>query len=78
MREIDVLALIGQGRTTKEFANSLAISAHTAGNHRKQICRKLNLHSTAELAAYAGRHHSPSSVVSLPATRSHPCSMRAL
>jgi DNA-binding CsgD family transcriptional regulator len=52
-REVDVLTLIGQGKTTKEIATLLSISAQTVGNHRKQICRKLNLHSTAELASYA-------------------------
>jgi DNA-binding CsgD family transcriptional regulator len=52
-READVLSLIGRGKTTKEIAALLSISTQTVGNHRKQICRKLNLHSTAELAAYA-------------------------
>jgi len=53
VREADVLALIGYGKTTKEIAALLGISVETVGNHRKQLCRKLNLHSTAELAAYA-------------------------
>lgn len=52
-READVLALIGRGKTTKEIAALLGISVETVGNHRKQLCRKLNIHSTAELAAYA-------------------------
>lgn len=55
-READVLTLIGQGKTTKEIAALLAISAQTVGNHRKHICRKLDLHSTAEMAAYAATH----------------------
>jgi DNA-binding CsgD family transcriptional regulator len=54
-READVLNLIGQGKTTKEIAALLSISAQTVGNHRKQICRKLNLHSTAEIAAHAAK-----------------------
>jgi DNA-binding NarL/FixJ family response regulator len=54
-REVDVLTLIGQGKTSKEIATVLSISVQTIGNHRKQICRKLDLHCTAEIAAYAGR-----------------------
>ncbi|MCL4402913.1 MAG: helix-turn-helix transcriptional regulator [Acidobacteria bacterium] len=45
-READVLALIGHGKTTKEIAVLLAISAETVGNHRKQLCRKLSVHLT--------------------------------
>lgn len=60
-READVLRLIGQGMTTKEIAALLSISAHTVGNHRKHICRKLNVHSTAEIAAYAAGQPDPSS-----------------
>lgn len=56
-REIDVLALIGQGKTTKEIADLLSISTQTVGNHRKHICRKLNIHTTAELVSFAcGRY----------------------
>lgn len=52
-RQAEVLRLIGQGKTTKELAALLSISALTVGNHRKQLCWKLNLHSTAELVSYA-------------------------
>jgi DNA-binding CsgD family transcriptional regulator len=55
-REVDVLTLIGQGKTTKEIATILSISVQTVGNHRKHICRKLNLHSTAEIASFAAHH----------------------
>jgi two-component system, NarL family, response regulator NreC len=54
-RQREVLALIGEGRTTKEIARALLLSVETVGNHRKQICRKLDVHSTAELVAYASR-----------------------
>jgi DNA-binding CsgD family transcriptional regulator len=55
-----VLSLIGQGKISKEIAASLAISLLTVGNHRKSLCRKLNVHSTAELAAYAAFAHGAS------------------
>lgn len=50
--EYRVLALIGLGRTSKEVATALQISILTVGDHRRNICRKLNLHSTAELASF--------------------------
>jgi len=52
-REQQVFELIGKGRTTKEIATALKLSAGTIGNHRKSICRKLNGHSTAELVCRA-------------------------
>jgi DNA-binding CsgD family transcriptional regulator len=50
-----VLGLIGQGLTTKEIASHLNVSVWTVGNQRRSICRKLEKHSTAELAAYGAR-----------------------
>jgi len=54
-REKEVLKIIGEGKTTKQVAEELGLSVSTVGNHRKHICRKLGLHSTAELVAFAAR-----------------------
>jgi len=54
-REKEVLKIIGHGKTTKQVADQLGLSVSTVGNHRKHICRKLGLHSTAELVAFAAR-----------------------
>jgi len=54
-REKEVLKIIGHGKTTKQVAGQLGLSVSTVGNHRKHICRKLGLHSTAELVAFAAR-----------------------
>jgi len=54
-REKQVLRLIGRGKTSREIADALSLSVDTVGNHRKSICRKLDLHSTAELVAYGAR-----------------------
>ncbi len=54
-RESQILRLIGKGLTSKQIADRLGLSIDTVGNHRKHICRKLGLHSTAELVAYAAR-----------------------
>ena len=55
-REREVLKIIGQGRTTKQVAEELGLSVATVGNHRKHICKKLELHSTAELVAFAAQY----------------------
>lgn len=59
-RELQVLTLIGEGKTSKQVAEELKLSVATVANHRKHICRKLGLHSTAELVSYAARqNHKP-------------------
>ncbi len=52
-RETEVLKQIVKGLSNKEIADVLCISAHTVISHRKNITRKLNIHSTAALTIYA-------------------------
>lgn len=52
-RESEVLSLLGKGKTTKEIADALALSVETIATYRKGICKKLDVHSTASLIAYA-------------------------
>ncbi len=52
-REGQILALIGLGKTSREIAAALGISVHTVNNHRKSICKKLSLHTTGALVAFA-------------------------
>jgi len=54
-RELEVLSLVAEGRTTKAIAGELGLSVKTVEAHRKQISDKLNLHSVAELTKYAIR-----------------------
>jgi len=61
-RENEVLHLIAHGKTSKQIAEALSVSIHTIANHRKHICRKLGLHSTAELVAFAARHTPPEEI----------------
>ena len=51
--------LIGQAKSSKEIAAALHVSLQTVANHRKHICAKLKLHSTAALVAYAARASHP-------------------
>ena len=52
-RERDVLVQVVRGLSNKEIADVLCISTHTVISHRKNIARKLNIHSTAGLTIYA-------------------------
>ena len=54
-REREVLQLIAEGKTTKEIASALSLSAYTVDTHRANIMRKLNVNSLAELILYAMR-----------------------
>ena len=55
-REIEVLQLIVDGKSTKEIASHLRLSENTVGAHRANIMRELGIRKTAELVAYAIRH----------------------
>jgi DNA-binding NarL/FixJ family response regulator len=54
-RERQILQLVAEGKTTKESARLLNISAKTAETHRARIMEKLNIHETAGLVRYAIR-----------------------
>jgi len=54
-REREILQLIAEGETARTIADKLCISISTVETHRKHICAKLGLHSTAELTLYAIR-----------------------
>lgn len=55
-RERQVLQLVAEGKTTKEVAVILGITAKTAEMHRASLMEKLNIHSAAGLVRYAVRH----------------------
>ena len=53
VRELQVLELLRQGRTTKEIAAQLHLSHRTVDIHRANLKKKLGLRSGAELIAFA-------------------------
>lgn len=55
-REYQVLRLIAAGKVSKEVAEALHISIHTAETHRSNIMRKLKVHTVAELVCFAMRN----------------------
>jgi DNA-binding NarL/FixJ family response regulator len=55
-RELEVLQHIVNGRSNKEIAVELSLSANTVAVHRANIMDALGIHNTAELVVYALRH----------------------
>ncbi len=52
-REKEILTCVVKGQTNKEIAHTLFLSTHTVITHRRNIVRKLEIHSTAGLTIYA-------------------------
>jgi DNA-binding NarL/FixJ family response regulator len=55
-REKEVLKLIAEGQRSAGIAITMDITVATVEAHRRNILRKLQLHSAAELTRYAIRH----------------------
>lgn len=58
-RELEVLRLIGSGKTPTQVAEHLALSIKTVSTYRARILEKLNLRTTAELIRFAVDHQLP-------------------
>jgi len=54
-REREVLRLIAQGKRSQAIAEAMNVSVATVEVHRRNIMRKLDLHTVAELTTYAIR-----------------------
>ena len=55
-RELEVLQHIVAGKSNKEIAGELELSANTVAVHRANIMERLGIHKTAELVVYAIRN----------------------
>jgi DNA-binding NarL/FixJ family response regulator len=55
-RELEILQLIVNGKSNKEIADDLDLSANTVAVHRANIMETLGIHKTAELVVYAIRN----------------------
>ena len=52
-RELDIIRLCALGKTSKEIADELFISARTVESHKSKIFNKLGCNSTTEMVNYA-------------------------
>ena len=52
-REIEVLSLLAEGRTTKEVAGFLNLAVETVRTYRKSLMKKLQVHNVAGLIQFA-------------------------
>ena len=52
-REKEIIVCVVKGLTNKEIADKLCLSVHTVITHRRNISKKLQIHSTAGLTIYA-------------------------
>jgi len=55
-RELQVLHMVAEGRSSISIAQNLHLATSTVEVHRRNIMRKVNLHSIAELTKYAIRN----------------------
>jgi DNA-binding NarL/FixJ family response regulator len=54
-REYEVFKLLADGKTAKDIATALDISAYTVDAHRNRVFRKLQLRSSSDLVRFALR-----------------------
>jgi len=52
-REVEVLRLIAEGKSSPQIGQQLHIAASTVDVHRRNIMKKLDLHSVVDLTKYA-------------------------
>lgn len=52
-REIEIVKLIGEGKTSSEISDILSIGKSTVDTHRKNILKKLNMHGKTDLMRFA-------------------------
>ncbi|MEQ8849317.1 LuxR C-terminal-related transcriptional regulator [Botrimarina sp.] len=55
-REIDVLRLVGLGKTVNQCAEELGVARSTIGNHKYRLMRKLGVSTSLELLRIAVRN----------------------
>ena len=53
IREKEIICCVVKGMTNKEIAENLFLSVHTVMTHRRNIAKKLQIHSPAGLTIYA-------------------------
>jgi DNA-binding NarL/FixJ family response regulator len=55
-RELEILALIAEGKTSRTIARKLGVATRTVETHRANMMAKLDVDNAAALARYAVEH----------------------
>jgi DNA-binding NarL/FixJ family response regulator len=55
-REMEIVRRIAAGKANKEVASEMNLSPHTVHTHRRNIMKKLQLHSAVELYSFATKN----------------------
>jgi two-component system invasion response regulator UvrY len=55
-RELQVLVLLGEGKSVGDIAGELSLSVKTVSTYRARILVKMGMETTAQLIRYAIRH----------------------
>ena len=58
-RQVEVLRLLEQGRSTKQIAAELHLSTETVRNHVRRLFRALGVNTRLEAVAAVGPPHAP-------------------
>lgn len=53
LRELDVLKLLSEGKSTQEIAQELCVSANTVDTHRRHLMEKLDARNVVDLVVIA-------------------------
>jgi two-component system invasion response regulator UvrY len=56
-REFQVMCMLASGKTVKEIADELYLSAKTIGTYRARILEKMNMKNNTEFVRYAVENH---------------------
>jgi two-component system, NarL family, invasion response regulator UvrY len=56
-RELEILLMIGSGKTLSKIAEELHLSVTTVSTYRARLLEKMNMATTAELMRYVIRNH---------------------
>jgi two-component system invasion response regulator UvrY len=56
-RELQVLVLLGAGKSVGDIAGEFSLSVKTVSTHRARLMKKMGMETTAQLIRYAIRHN---------------------
>lgn len=54
-RQLEVLRLVAEGKSTRDIAEQLSLSMKTVESHRGAVMKRLDMHNVADLVRYAVR-----------------------